>query len=341
MYKVIGKERRTGVYEGRAYDNTILHTTYTKEGAEGVVCLTFQISSHGTGAGIGDPAHCSAAFGRIKPQIRFGPQFFVPGAQKPVFVLLIGKSFIVGTVGRQLHDDVGRDRTGGNLFVIGISHTGNVPRDLSFLKRFGKRGEIVPVEIRDLLRIAAAEDGVTPGAVTGRHAVIGHQIEKGTAVGKAPAHFAPAVLNAPDGGGLSGQQCFRIFEDLFFELHIAEADVAVVIVGVAQFDFGVPPSVVFVEGEVFRMALAEAFHQSQVTQSMAVGDVHGAGAQLKINLITPVFGGAGIDELLPLHDGFPGGEVKGAVLHIGTVRQVDLGQGDAFFAGDDGASPGK
>lgn len=36
MYKVIGKERRTGVYEGRAYDNTILHTTYTKENAEDV-----------------------------------------------------------------------------------------------------------------------------------------------------------------------------------------------------------------------------------------------------------------------------------------------------------------
>lgn len=34
MYKVIGKERRTGIYEGRAYDNTILHTTYIKEDAE-------------------------------------------------------------------------------------------------------------------------------------------------------------------------------------------------------------------------------------------------------------------------------------------------------------------
>lgn len=36
MYKVIGKEKRSGVYEGRAYDNTILHTTYIKEDTENV-----------------------------------------------------------------------------------------------------------------------------------------------------------------------------------------------------------------------------------------------------------------------------------------------------------------
>ena len=36
MYTIIGIEIRTGVYEGTAYDNTILHTTYKKENAENV-----------------------------------------------------------------------------------------------------------------------------------------------------------------------------------------------------------------------------------------------------------------------------------------------------------------
>lgn len=48
MYKVIGKERRTGIYEGRAYDNTILYTTYIKENTEGVEgeCVaTFKIKT--------------------------------------------------------------------------------------------------------------------------------------------------------------------------------------------------------------------------------------------------------------------------------------------------------
>ncbi len=34
MYEIIGIEVRKGVYEGNAYDNTILHCTYTKENAE-------------------------------------------------------------------------------------------------------------------------------------------------------------------------------------------------------------------------------------------------------------------------------------------------------------------
>ncbi len=31
MYTIIGIEKREGFYEGNAYNNTILHTTYTKE----------------------------------------------------------------------------------------------------------------------------------------------------------------------------------------------------------------------------------------------------------------------------------------------------------------------
>ena len=42
MYTIIGIENRKGVYEGTAYDNTILHTTYTKPNAENVngLCVT-------------------------------------------------------------------------------------------------------------------------------------------------------------------------------------------------------------------------------------------------------------------------------------------------------------
>ena len=31
MYEVIGIEKREGVYEGKAYNNTILHVTFTKD----------------------------------------------------------------------------------------------------------------------------------------------------------------------------------------------------------------------------------------------------------------------------------------------------------------------
>ena len=36
MYTIIGIEKREGVYEGTAYNNTILHTTYKKENAENI-----------------------------------------------------------------------------------------------------------------------------------------------------------------------------------------------------------------------------------------------------------------------------------------------------------------
>lgn len=39
MYTIIGIEKREGVYEGTAYNNTILHTTYKKENAENVTGL--------------------------------------------------------------------------------------------------------------------------------------------------------------------------------------------------------------------------------------------------------------------------------------------------------------
>ena len=42
MYTIIGIENRKGVYERTTYDNTILHTTYTKSNAENVngLCVT-------------------------------------------------------------------------------------------------------------------------------------------------------------------------------------------------------------------------------------------------------------------------------------------------------------
>ena len=39
MYTIIGIEKREGVYEGTAYNNTILHTTYNKPNAEKVTGL--------------------------------------------------------------------------------------------------------------------------------------------------------------------------------------------------------------------------------------------------------------------------------------------------------------
>ncbi len=39
MYEIIGIEVRQGVYEGKAYDNTVLHTTYKKENAENLMGL--------------------------------------------------------------------------------------------------------------------------------------------------------------------------------------------------------------------------------------------------------------------------------------------------------------
>ncbi len=48
MYKIIGIEVREGVYEGNAYNNTILHTTYTKENAvniQGLCVSTLKIKT--------------------------------------------------------------------------------------------------------------------------------------------------------------------------------------------------------------------------------------------------------------------------------------------------------
>ena len=48
MYTIIGIEKRNGVYEGKAYDNTILHTTYKKEqsgSCEGLCVATLKIKT--------------------------------------------------------------------------------------------------------------------------------------------------------------------------------------------------------------------------------------------------------------------------------------------------------
>ena len=47
MYEVIGIEKRVGVYEGRAYNNTILHTTFTKDtaGVEGYCTAILKIKT--------------------------------------------------------------------------------------------------------------------------------------------------------------------------------------------------------------------------------------------------------------------------------------------------------
>jgi len=48
MYTIIGIEKREGVYEGNAYNNTILHCTYKKENAEnctGLCVATLKIKT--------------------------------------------------------------------------------------------------------------------------------------------------------------------------------------------------------------------------------------------------------------------------------------------------------
>ena len=47
MYTIIGIEKRVGVYEGKAYDNTILHVTYSKDNTnvEGVCVASLKIKS--------------------------------------------------------------------------------------------------------------------------------------------------------------------------------------------------------------------------------------------------------------------------------------------------------
>lgn len=45
MYEIIGIEKREGVYEGNAYNNTILHTRYTKESVKGFGVATLKIKT--------------------------------------------------------------------------------------------------------------------------------------------------------------------------------------------------------------------------------------------------------------------------------------------------------
>ena len=42
MYTVIGKQRKTGEYNGKAYDNTCLYVTYNNGKAEGLACATLK-----------------------------------------------------------------------------------------------------------------------------------------------------------------------------------------------------------------------------------------------------------------------------------------------------------
>ena len=45
MYTVVGVERKVGVYEGREYDNTILHCTYNKDKCEGVAVCSVKVKT--------------------------------------------------------------------------------------------------------------------------------------------------------------------------------------------------------------------------------------------------------------------------------------------------------
>lgn len=45
MYTIIGKERKTGIYEGNVYDNTLLHCSYDKKNCEGVAVVTFKVKT--------------------------------------------------------------------------------------------------------------------------------------------------------------------------------------------------------------------------------------------------------------------------------------------------------
>lgn len=45
MYTIIGIEKRQGVYEGNAYDNTILHCTYKKQNVNGLCVLSLKVKT--------------------------------------------------------------------------------------------------------------------------------------------------------------------------------------------------------------------------------------------------------------------------------------------------------
>ena len=45
-FKIVGIERKSGEYNGRAYDNTILHCTYSKDGLEdGFACASVKVKT--------------------------------------------------------------------------------------------------------------------------------------------------------------------------------------------------------------------------------------------------------------------------------------------------------
>lgn len=45
MYTVIGIERKVGKFEGRDYDNHVLHCTYKKEGAQGECVVAVKVKT--------------------------------------------------------------------------------------------------------------------------------------------------------------------------------------------------------------------------------------------------------------------------------------------------------
>ena len=45
MYTVIGIERKVGKYEGREYDNTILHCSYEKKDVDGVCVVSIKVKT--------------------------------------------------------------------------------------------------------------------------------------------------------------------------------------------------------------------------------------------------------------------------------------------------------
>ncbi len=45
MYTVVGKERKVGTYEGREYDNTVLHCMYEKEKCDGQAVFAVKVKT--------------------------------------------------------------------------------------------------------------------------------------------------------------------------------------------------------------------------------------------------------------------------------------------------------
>lgn len=45
MYTIIGIENKNGVYEGKAYNNNILHCTYPKQGVDGICVVSLKVKA--------------------------------------------------------------------------------------------------------------------------------------------------------------------------------------------------------------------------------------------------------------------------------------------------------